>query len=393
MRLAYGDLIGGVSGDMFVAALLDLGLPLERLKSELKKIPTLKFELKASKRTVHSVRATQLRVVCAASEPPRSWKDIRALIERSKLHPDIRKTGVEIFASLAKAEAQIHGVAVDKVHFHEIGATDSIVDIMAAAIGIRELEIDDLYFSRIPLGRGITRSLHGPLPIPGPATLELLKGLPVFGVDVDSETVTPTGAAILRTLGKSFGDQPNMIAEKIGYGTGHKEFFNRPNLFRLVLGADNPKWRQEEMLVIETNIDDMSPQFYDHVMDRLFSAGARDVFLTPVQMKKNRPAVTLTVICAPSQRASVANIVFQETSTIGIRSYPVSRMILKRESKTVKTRFGEVAVKIVEQPDGRKRAAPEYDDLKRIAAAKKIPLKQLFDEILRLAATSDSVIK
>ncbi|MGH7809948.1 MAG: nickel pincer cofactor biosynthesis protein LarC, partial [Candidatus Binatia bacterium] len=350
MKIAYGDLIGGVSGDMFVAALLDLGLPLGKLKSEIKKIPTLRFELKVSKRTVHSVRATQLRVVCAANEPPRPWKQIRALIERSKLDPEVKKTGVEIFTCLAKAEAQIHGVAVDKVHFHEIGGTDSIVDIMAAAIGVRELEIDDLHFSRIPLGRGITRSLHGPLPIPGPATLDLLKGLPVFGVDVDGETVTPTGAAILRTLGRSFGDQPNMIVEKIGYGTGQKEFFTRPNLFRLVLGADNPTWRQEEMLVIETNIDDMSPQFYDHVMERLFSAGARDVFLTPVQMKKNRPAVTLTVICASSQRESVANIIFQETSTIGIRSYPVSRMILKRESKTVKTRFGEVTVKIVEQP-------------------------------------------
>jgi uncharacterized protein (TIGR00299 family) protein len=393
MRLAYGDLIGGVSGDMFVAALLDLGLPLGKLKSELKKIPTLRFELRVSKRTVHSVRAIQLRVVCAANEPPRPWKQIRALIERSKLDPEIKKTGVEIFTCLAKAEAKIHGVAVDKVHFHEIGGTDSIVDIMAAAIGVRELEIDDLYFSRIPLGRGITRSLHGPLPIPGPATLELLKGLPVLGVDVDGETVTPTGAAILRTLGRSFGDQPNMIVEKIGYGTGQKDFFNRPNLFRLVLGADNPKWRHEEMLVIETNIDDMSPQFYDHVMERLFSAGARDVFLTPVQMKKNRPAVTLTVICAPSQRESVADIIFQETSTIGIRSYPVCRMILKRESKTVKTRFGEVTVKIVEQPDGRKRAAPEYDDLKRIAAAKKIPLQQLHDEILRIVATKETINK
>ena len=384
MRTAYGDLIGGVSGDMFVAALLDLGLPMNKLRSELKKISTLKFELKVAKKIVHSIRATQLHVICAKNEPPRSWKQILALIERSKLNTEIKKTSIEIFTSLAKAEAKIHGVAVDNVHFHEIGATDSIVDILAAAIGVRELGIGSFYFSRIPLGRGVTRSMHGPLPVPGPATLELLKGLPIFGVDIDGETVTPTGAAIVRTLGKNFGDQPNMIVEKIGYGTGQKEFLHRPNLFRLILGVDNPTWRQEEMLVIETNIDDMNPQFYDHVIDRLFDAGARDVFLAPIQMKKNRPATLLTVICEPSRRENIARIIFQETSTIGMRYYPVSRMILQRESKKVKTRFGEITLKIVEQPDGTKRSRPEYDDLKRIATAKKIPLKQLHDEIMRI---------
>jgi len=384
MKIAYGDLIGGVSGDMFVAALLDLGLPRNELRTQLKKIPTLKFELKVAKKTVHSIRATQLHVICANNEPPRSWKQIHELIERSKLDTEVKKTGIEIFTRLAQAEAKIHGIAVDKVHFHDIGATDSIVDIMAAAIGIREMGIASFHFSRIPLGRGVTRSMHGPLPVPGPATLELLKGLPVFGVDIEGETVTPTGAAIVRTLGKNFGDQPNMIVEKIGYGIGQKEFLNRPNLFRLVLGADNPAWRQEEMLVIETNIDDMNPQFYDHIMDRLFDAGARDVFLAPIQMKKNRPAILLTVICEPSRRENIARIILQETSTIGMRYHSVSRMILQRDSKKVKTRFGEVTLKIVEQPDGTKRSTPEYDDLKRIATAEKIPLKQLHDEIMRI---------
>lgn len=384
MRVAYGDLIGGVSGDMFVAALLDLGLPLNKLRSELKKISSLKFELKVAKKIVHSIRATQLLVICAKNEAPRSWKQIHALIERSKLNTEIKNTGIEIFTRLARAEAKIHGVAVDNVHFHEIGATDSIVDILAAAIGKRELGIGSFNFSRIPLGRGVTGSMHGPLPIPGPATLELLKGLPVFGVDVEGETVTPTGAAIVRTLGKTFGEQPNMKVEKIGYGTGQKAFLSRPNLFRLILGADNPTWRREEMLVIETNIDDMNPQFYDHVIDRLFDAGARDVFLAPIQMKKNRPATLLTVICEPLRREPIAGIIFQETSTIGMRYYPVSRMILNRESKKVKTRFGEITVKTIEQPNGAKRSSPEYDDLKRIAAAKKIPIKQLHDEIMRI---------
>src|SRR5262245_47208995 len=219
MKIAYGDSIGGVSGDMFVAALLDLDLPLNKLRSELKKIPTLKFDLKVAKKTVHSIRATQLRVIYAKNEPPRAWKEIRALIERSKLSADIKKTGIDIVACLAKGEAKNRGIAVDKVHFHQFGATDSIVDIIAAAIGIHELGIGSFHFSPLPLGRGVTRSGHGSLPLPGPATLELLKGLPVFGVDIEGETVTPTRAALVRTLGKSFGNQPQMTIDNVGYGT------------------------------------------------------------------------------------------------------------------------------------------------------------------------------
>jgi len=383
MKLAYGDIIGGVSGDMFVAALLDLGLSLHKLKSELKKVPTLKFDLKASKKLVHSCRATQFQVICPKHEAPRSWRDIRRLIDRSQVSSQVKATGVKIFTALAEAEAKIHGVAVDKVHFHEVGATDSIVDIMAVAIGIRELGINALHFSPIPLGRGITRSGHGPLPVPGPATLELLKGLPTFGIDLESETVTPTGAAIVRTLGKSFGDQPSMTINKIGYGTGRKEFANRPNLFRLSVGESAGRLKHEEMLVIETNIDDMNPQYFDHVMECLLAAGARDVFLTPIQMKKNRPAILLTVICEPVQRDRLAEIILQETSSIGVRYYPVSRLILKRETRKVKTHYGDVTVKIIEQPDGTERATPEYDDLKRIAAAKNVTLKTIHDETMR----------
>jgi pyridinium-3,5-bisthiocarboxylic acid mononucleotide nickel chelatase len=384
MRIAYGELIGGISGDMFVAALLDLGLPIKSLNSELRKILTLKFELKASKKLVHSIRATRFHVICGDHENSRSWKQVRELIERSRLHRDIKETGIEIFSRLARAEAKIHGVAVDRVHFHEVGATDSIVDIMAAAIGIRELQIQELRFSPIPLGRGITRSAHGPLPVPGPATLELLKGLPVFGVDVDSETITPTGAAIVRALGKSFGDQPAMKIAKIGYGTGQKEFANRPNLFRLVLGDESTRSDEEEMLLMETNIDDMNPQLYDHVMEQLFNAGARDVFLSPIQMKKNRPAILLAVICEPAERDAIAEIILQETTTIGVRYHSVRRLILPRESRKIKTRFGAVTVKFVVQPDGNKRASPEYDDLKRLAAAKKLPIKLIYDEVLRV---------
>ena len=383
MRIAYGDLIGGISGDMFVAALLDLGLPLDYLKSELKKIPSLSYRIEVTKKSVHGIRATRFRVICNRKEPERPWKQIRTLIQQSSLAPEVKKKGLQVFARLAEAEGKIHGVASDKVHFHEVGATDSIVDIISAAIAIHHLKIDSFHFSRIPLGRGVTRSRHGPLPLPGPATLELLKGLPVEWTHLDAETVTPTGAAIVATLGAGFGDQPRMTIEKIGYGAGWKVFPDRPNLFRLILGAAEAPWKQEEMLVMETNIDDMNPEFYDYVLDRLFAAGARDVSLSPIQMKKNRPGTLLRVIAEPTQREKLAAILFRETSTIGIRYYPVNRMILRRASKTIKTRFGAVKVKIIEEPDGTKRAMPEYDDLRRIAAAKKIPLKVLYDEVLR----------
>jgi uncharacterized protein (TIGR00299 family) protein len=383
MRIAYGDLIGGVSGDMFVAALLELGLSLEVLSSELGKIPTLQFDLKVAKKTVHSMAATQFQVRCAHDEAPRSWKQIRELIEASELASEVKQTGVKIFLRLAEVEGKIHGVSTEKVHFHEVGATDSIVDIIASAVGFHELKIGALHFSKVPLGRGLTRSGHGPLPIPGPATLELLKGIPVQWTQLEGETVTPTGAAIISELGSSFGEQPSMTVEKIGYGTGEKEWPDRPNLFRLVLGAGMQGWQQEEMLVIETNIDDMNPQYYDHVMERLFSAGARDVFFSAIQMKKNRPAMLVRVIAEPRDRDKLAKILFEETTTIGLRYYSVGRLILKRTETTIKTRFGDLKVKILQEPSGEKRVSPEYDELKRLANDKNVPLNVLRDEIVK----------
>ena len=384
MRIAYGDLIGGVSGDMFVAALLDAGLRLSKLKSELKNIPALSFGLKASAKYIHGICAIQLKVSCPRNEPPRSWKAIRQLIGRSKLHRNVKDTGLKIFSRLAAAEAEIHDVPLDEVHFHEIGATDSIVDIISAAIAVHELDLESFHFSPVPLGRGLTGSRHGPLPVPAPATLGLLKNLPVQGIDVEGETVTPTGAAIISTLGKSFGAQPQMRIEQIGYGTGQKQFIERPNLFRVLIGtSDEVLWREESMLVIETNIDDMNPEFYDYVFDRLFAAGARDVFLSSIQMKKNRPGTLLRVIAEPKDRDALARIILRETSTIGVRFYPVGRIILKRSIQRLKTRYGTINLKVVEGLDGTKRIDPEYDDLKRIAAARKIPLKLLYDEVVR----------
>jgi uncharacterized protein (TIGR00299 family) protein len=382
MKIAYGDLIGGVSGDMFVAALLDSGLPLPTLKSALKKIPSLKFDVEVKRKLIDSVSAAQFRVSCGGKEPARSWKQIRHLIESSSLDAAVKATGIKIFSRLAAAEGKIHAIAPERVHFHEVGATDSIVDIMAAAIGIHELGIDTFHFSPVPVGRGIITSKHGRLPAPGPATLELLRGIPAVGVSIEGETVTPTGAAIVSALGQRFGNQPPMTIEKIGYGAGEKIWPDRPNLFRIVLGSDTNPWKEEAMLVIETNIDDMNPAFYDYILDRLFAAGARDVFLSSIQMKKNRPGTLLRIIAEPGDRQEIAKILFEETSTIGVRFYPVGRMILNRSVATVKTKYGNVRLKVVEAPDGTKRASPEYDDLKRIAAAKKVPLKAVHDDAM-----------
>ena len=383
MRIVYGDLIGGASGDMFAAALLDLGLPLDALKAELKKIPGLKYRLEVGSKKVGAIRAARFRVATGKKEPERSWAEIRRMLRQSALEEPIKERALDIFARLAAAEGKVHGVAPERVHFHEVGATDSIVDIVAAAAGSQHLKIDAFYFSRIPLGRGVTRSRHGALPLPGPATLELLKGLPVEWIDLAAETVTPTGAAIIASLGKSFAPAPEMAVEKVGYGAGAREFPDRPNLLRLVLGENDAASQRDEMLVIETNIDDMSPELYDYVFERLFAAGARDVFLTPVQMKKNRPGILLSVVGEAILREKMTAIIFSETSTIGVRYYPVARAVLKREVVRVKTKYGAVKMKIVEQPDGARRGAPEYDDVRRIAALKKVPLKAVYDEALK----------
>ena len=367
---------------MTVGALLHLGLPRGKLERELKKLPGLRYRLEVSKKFVNGIEATRFRVRVEESGAGRSWKTIRKIIKQSSLEADVKDRGLDIFARLAEAEGTIHGVPPDRVHFHEVGAIDSIVDIMATAIGTHHLKIDSFVFSSVPLGRGVTPSRHGPLPVPAPATLELLKGVSVQWINLDGETITPTGAAILSALGSQVEDAPRMTIEKIGYGAGEREFPDRPNLLRVLLGETGPAWGHDEMVVLETNIDDMNPEIYDYVLDRLFAAGARDVSLSPIQMKKNRPGTLLRIIGEPSTRDRLAEIIFKETSTIGIRYYPVKRLVLKRVPLRLKTRFGSVWVKMIEEPDGEKRIVPEYEELKKLAEVKKIPLKWLYDEVL-----------
>ena len=383
MRIAYFDLISGISGDMTVAALLDLGVPRQRLREELDKLRGVDVRVRVGGKTVNGIRAVRFQVIAGKDQPGRRWSGIRRLIQRSGLSAEVKARAIAIFSKLAEAEAKVHGVSPEDVHFHEVGAVDSIVDVVAVAIATCHLDIDAFACSAVPLGRGLTRSLHGVLPVPAPATLELLKGFPVEDARLEAENVTPTGAAILSALVTEKGGAPAMRIEKTGYGAGTLEFSDRPNVLRIVLGEAEPAPGRDRMLVMETHIDDMNPEIYDYVLDLLFAAGARDVTLSPLQMKKNRPGTLLRIVAELELRDALAGIVLRETSTLGVRCYPVDRLVLRRSTQKLRTRFGILTVKVAEEPGGGKRATPEYDEARKVAASKKVPLKAVYDEVTR----------
>ena len=383
MRTAYFDLVSGISGDMTVAALLDLGVPAKRLREELGKLGGVSFQIRVGKKNVNGIRATRFQVLPGKGQPRRSWSDIHGLIEGSGLSAEVKARSIAVFSKLAEAEGKVHGVLPEDVHFHEVGAVDSIVDVVAAAVATCHLDIDGFACSAVPLGRGLTRSLHGVLPVPAPATMELLKGFPVEDAGLEAENVTPTGAAILSALVSQRGTAPAMRIERTGYGAGTLEFPDRPNVLRIVLGEGAPALGHERMLVMETQIDDMNPEIYDYVLERLFAAGARDVTLSPVQMKKNRPGTLLRIVAEPELRDTLAEVVLRETSTLGVRCYGVERLVLQRKILKLQTRFGTLTVKVAEEPGGGKRATPEYDEARKVAASKKVPLKAVYDEVTR----------
>ena len=383
MRTAYFDLVSGISGDMTVAALLDLGVPAKRLREELEKLGGVSFRIRVGKKNVNGIRATRFQVLPGKGQPRRSWSDIHGLIEESGLPAEVKARSIAVFSKLAEAEGKVHGVSPEDVHFHEVGAVDSIVDVVAAAVATCHLDIDGFACSAVPLGRGLTRSLHGVLPVPAPATMELLKGFPVEDAGLEAENVTPTGAAILSALVSQRGAAPAMRIERTGYGAGTLEFPDRPNVLRIVLGEGAPALGHERMLVMETHIDDMNPEIYDYVLERLFAAGARDVTLSPVQMKKNRPGTLLRIVAEPGLRDTLAEVVLRETSTLGVRCYGVERLVLQRKILKLQTRFGTLTVKVAEEPGGGKRATPEYDEARKVAASKKVPLKAVYDEVTR----------
>ncbi len=326
------------------------------------------------------ISGTKLNVDINEQDVDRSLKDIVEIVNGSDLSNDIKASGKKIFKELAAVEAKIHNKKMEKVHFHEIGALDCIIDVVGSLIGIKRLGIDEVYSSKIHVGEGFIECHHGTIPVPAPATIELLKGVPIYSSGIRAELVTPTGVAILKNLSKSFGVLPQMKLEQIGYGAGSREL-EIPNLLRVYVGEVNKQeYGKDEVILIETNLDDMNPEFFDYTTEMLLKQGALDVFMTPIFMKKNRPGTMLSVLTAPDKLDEILSIIFAETTTLGVRIQHLERKILLRETIRVKTRFGEVKVKVSKVGQQIKNIAPEYEDCKNIAAKKGIPLKDIYDE-------------
>jgi len=366
---------------MILGALLDAGLEPGVWQGELNKLNLSGYELKIDRVQRQGLAATAVRVLVSEGNPERHLAEIEELIGTSQLPTEVKETSVEVFRRLAMAEAKVHGTTPDRIHFHEVGGVDAIIDIVGSVVGLQLLGVEEVYASTLPLGHGFVDCAHGRLPLPAPATVELLQGVPVVSRDVEGELVTPTGAAILTTLAKDFGLFPPMTVEKIGYGAGQRDF-PFPNLLRLLVGTTSPTLdaRVETLTLLEANIDDLNPEFYGHLMERLFAAGALDVYLTPVQMKKNRPGVVLSVACPPAQAEALAALVFAETTTIGLRRQEVQRWALARERVEVETPYGTVGVKVARLGGKVMTTSPEYEDCRRLALERGVPLKEVYVE-------------
>ncbi len=374
MNILYYDCFAGISGDMHLAALLDLGLDYDELVLELAKLGLDGYGVQAHRASRQGIAGTQVRVVVDPKQPHhRNLRQIEALIGSSLLTDAVQARAITVFRRLAEAEARIHDTSPDCIHFHEVGALDAIVDIVGGAIALEWLKVDRILCSPVELGSGVAHCEHGVLPVPAPATLELLRGVPVRLGGAPFEATTPTGAALLATFVDEFVERPAFSVNRIGYGVGHYDG-PIPNVLRVCLGEQAEAEEQSELLMLECNIDDMNPEYYDLVLERLFAAGALDAWLTPVQMKKNRPGMLLSVLCLPVLALRLSQLLFIETTTLGVRDYPVKRTALVREVFPVMTRYGEVAVKVAYLQGRPLRSKPEYEDCKRLALEHGVPL-------------------
>jgi uncharacterized protein (TIGR00299 family) protein len=388
MKIAYFDCIAGASGDMILGALVDAGLAEATLRERLAALRLDDFDLQFRPVVKNGFSATKVDVLVADDVPARRLPDIETIIAASDLPPVIKERALSIFRRLGEVEASIHGTRLDQVHLHELGGVDTIVDVVGALVGLDALGVEQVYASPLPMGRGFVKGAHGPIPLPAPATLALLKGLPLVGSELEVELVTPTGAALLASLSAGFGAIPAMRLDAIGYGAGGRDL-PIPNVLRLLLGQVPPSDHTDTqtLAVLETNIDDLNPEIYDYVMARLFEAGALDVFLSPIQMKKNRPATLLRLLCRPEDVDELMSILFAETSTLGVRQHMVTRHCLARSSHTVKTAYGSVRVKLAHWGEGQLKAAPEYEDCRRLAEAHGVPLREVYRAAERAADT------
>jgi len=447
MRIAYLDCFSGISGDMFLGALIDAGVPPAVLEQAVSAL-NLGARLEISRVNRSGISATKVDVIvkgekdapreqlaetpehgCSQSHSHphqhaddhhhdhsshrhgRGLKEIREIIGAGALSESAKKTAMAIFEKLGAAEATIHNVPIEQIHFHEVGAVDALVDIVCAAVGAEWLAVDEFVCSPLNVGGGTVTCAHGTFPIPAPATVELLRGAPVYSSGLQAELVTPTGAAIVRTLVKRFESFPKMTIEKTGYGAGTRDFSGHANVLRITVGdafaeaiaGEGPHATQasapqdspthlsiETITVIEANLDDMNPQVFGYLMDRLLEGGALDVFSTPVQMKKNRPGTLLTVLAKPEDTDRLAKIIFAETTTLGVRIREEQRQVLQRRWQSVSTRFGEVRIKIANLNGTVTSYAPEYEDCRRIAAEQRVPLKLVMQEAVQAYLKSET---
>jgi uncharacterized protein (TIGR00299 family) protein len=376
MHTAYIDCIAGASGDMLLGALVDAGLALEDLKSKLALLHLAGFEIETQQVQKKHIRATHLKVMVKDEKTERRVPEIVEIIQDSDLQMEIQTKAIEVIKRLGKMEARIHGTDLDQVHLHELGGIDTIVDIVGFILGLDLLKITELIVSPLPLGRGFTQSAHGKIPLPAPAALELIKGVPVYGMEIDKELVTPTGAVLLTSLASRFGPFPAMEVSAIGYGAGTWDL-PIPNVLRVLIGTREPRpsAQIDHLILLETNIDDMNPEIYEHLMEQLFKAGALDISLFPIQMKKNRPGTMLQVLTAPETAQGLKQIIYQETTTLGIRQQWVERECLNRHFESVETKYGTVQMKIAELSDGRIKYSPEYEDCRILALKHDLPIQ------------------
>ncbi len=380
--IAYFDCFSGISGDMILGALVDSGLPLLSLQKELARLKVSGYELSAEKTERHAISGTKVEVTLTSEQSPRHLGDILEIIRESTLSDIIKGKATKIFHRLAEAEARVHDTSPETVHFHEVGATDAVVDVLGAVIGLDLLHVDEVYASAPRLGSGFVRSEHGNIPVPAPATVELLKDVPTIRTGIQSELVTPTGAAIITTLATSFVEVPTFRTQAIGYGAGSRRLREIPNLLRVEIGQRHASWLLDRAVVIETNIDDMNPELYSYLQERLLGEGALDVYLTQVIMKKGRPGVLLSVLGEPQLAPRFADIIMKETTTLGLRLHMVDRWKTAREQLSIDTPFGPVRVKHAEI-DGEHRYTAEFEDCRRIASERHIPLRSIYEEVHR----------
>ncbi len=393
MKAAYFDCFSGASGDMILGALMDAGLGAEVLKAEISKLGLTHFDLQVKAVTKRGMRGSQAIVIIDEDHHrhARHLHHIEDMIQGSDLSENVKSGSIKIFTRMAEAEARVHGTTIEKIHFHEVGAMDAIIDVVGAVAGFAALGIERIFCSPLHLGTGTVECAHGTLPVPAPATAELVKGKPVYSTGVQGELLTPTGAAILTTLASDFGSMPPLNVETIGYGAGFSDP-PIPNLLRVMIGQYREgvgDYFLERVAVIETNIDDMNPQMYDYILEKLLQMGALDVLLFPVQMKKNRPGTQVKVICHLGLIGDVSEFLIRETTSIGIRWRAESRIRADRSVEELETKFGTLQFKIARMNGKIVNVAPEYDDCKRLALEKNISLKQVMEAAKAVAADQE----